>query len=293
MATIKTIIRTIKHKPIGMFCLLLMALLPANLWAASIDRPFFRASSMVIVIAASDFAENGGTAPIVSDFYLLDNTPSGQSAPDIIAGDGVGLAYSFPPPGSAQSDGSAHINELLRIEGSDFGGNITDTLPFRVLDESDNVTAFGLNNNTDIDMVTYYRINRFFVASNTAFDIYAEASNLVTTGDFTNMSYSNIRFTYVIFTASGNGWGLRAQNPSVGGQGKINSVNDLGDMASGPVKIFDGGRKTAASPGNIIQQAVSFIPIYYINEGGSGNTYDLSLGVGSIGAEVSYTIYTP
>jgi len=36
--------------------------------ASVIDRPYFKASSIVIVFGADDFEENGGVAPIVYDF---------------------------------------------------------------------------------------------------------------------------------------------------------------------------------------------------------------------------------
>lgn len=53
-----------------------------------------------------------------------------------------------------------------------------------------------------------------------------------------------------------------AQNPSVGGTGIDTSLNDLGDISVGPVKMFDGGRRTARN-------------------------------AGTIGADVTFTVYTP
>ena len=263
-------------------------------FAATLDRPFFRAGAIVIVFGGSDFIENGGTGPVASDFYLLDNVPSGQAASDIIAADGVTLEY-FGAANTPTSDGTAHSNELIRIEGQPNGGILTNVADFNVLDANDSLTEFGIDDNTDLDMSSYYRISRFFVTSNSAFDIYAEASNLTATNDFTTLGYSD--FHYILFTQTtgggANGWGSAAQNPAIGGQGRIGAINDLGDMSGGPTKVFDGGRRTARARGTIKEQAVSFIPIYYIYNGDPGNAYDLSMGTGTIGATVTYTIYTP
>ncbi len=255
-----------------------------------LDRPFFRAGSVVVVIGGSDFSENGGTAPVAVDFNLLDNVPSGQAAPDIIGADGVGLNYYSNPP-TPQSDGSAHSNELLRIEAQTSGGTFTNAPAYDVMDANDSLTAFGLNAATNVDMQSYYRINRFFVASNAPFDIYAQAGNLTTTGDFTSMNYATIRYILFMFTTS-SGWGSAAQNPAVGGTGRVSSVNTLAAMSSGPVKVYGAGRRTARSPGTLMQQAVSFIPIYYIYDG-NGNAYDFSQGTGTISATVTYSIYAP
>ncbi len=256
-----------------------------------LDRPFFRAGSVVVVIGASDFRENSGQAPVAVDFNLLDNVPSGQAAPDIIGADGVGLEYYSSPPG-AQSDGSAHTNELLRIEAQTSGGALTNAAPFDVLDASDSLTAFGLNANTNIDMQSYYRINKFYVASNAPFDIYAQASNLTTTGDFTSMGLDKIRYLLLMFTSSTGGWGTRAQNPGIGGSGRNYAIRNLSDMSAAPTKVYGAGRRTARSPGTLMQQAVTFIPIYYIYDGG-GNAYDFSQGIGTISATVTYSIYAP
>lgn len=254
--------------------------------AATLDRPFFRAASIVIVFGGSDFVENGGVGPVASDFYLLDNTPSGQAGADIIAADGVALDYYGG--NTPISDGTARTNELLRIEGQPNGGVLTNVADFNVLDANDSLTEFGIDDNTDLDMSSYFRISRFYVTSNTAFDIYAHASNLTATNDFTALGYEDFR--YILFSQT---TGSAAQNPAIGGLGRITSVNDLGDISAGPTKVFDGGRRTARARGTIQQQAVSFIPIYYIYKGDPGNAYDLSMGTGTIGADVTYTVYTP
>jgi len=262
--------------------------------ASVLDRPFLRANAIVIVFGASDFKENGGVGPVVVDFHVLDQAASGAATPDLIGADGVTTEYS----GSgftATSNGSDRTNELLRIEGQLSGGTLTNLADFNTLGANDSLTEFGLGDATDIDMTTYYRFTRFFVTSNTAFDIYAQASNLETTGDFTSLGYSDMR--YILFTQTtgggANGWGSAAQNPSIGGLGRITAINDLGDISGGPTKVFDGGRRTARTRGTIMEQAISFVPIYYIVNGEPGDVYDLSAGIGTIGASITYTVYTP
>jgi hypothetical protein len=262
--------------------------------ASVIDRPFMRASSVVIVYAATDFEENGGTGPVVVDFTLLDNVASGQEADDIIGVDGVTVVFDNPNSYTPITDGT-DANEVLLIENQTSGGILSNVAGFNILDENDTLTKFGLDSNTDVDMQSFFRISRFFVASNAAFDIYAHADTLLTSGDFTSMSLADIRyFLFMQPTIGGaNGWGSAAQNPSVGGLGSIPAVNDLGDMSGGPTKVFDGGRRTARIPGSITQQAVAFVPVYFLDTVEPGNRYDFSLGTGTIGANVTYTIYTP
>ncbi len=274
----------------------LISTLGLALWAQAgvLDRPFLRANSIVIVFGASDFKENGGVGPVVVDFHVLDNAVSGQAAPDIIGADGVTTEF-FGGGYNPTSDGTERTNELLRIENQLSGGVLTNVADFNILDENDSLTEFGIGPATGIDMSTFFRITRFFVTSNTAFDIYAQAGNLQTSGDFTALGYADMRYILFSQTAGGGatGWGSAAQNPAVGGLGRIAAINDLGDMSGGPTKIYDGGRRTARVRGTIMEQAVAFVPIYFLQQGGPGDSYDLAAGVGTIGASITYTIYTP
>jgi hypothetical protein len=266
-------------------------------YSSVIDRPFLRATSIVIVLGASDFKENGGQALVATDFLLLDNVAPGQIAPDIIAGDGTtiyGLDYDNTFAGLVPlTDGTEITSELLRIRNQTSGGTFTSTGRQFVLDPTDSFTAFGINGATRIEVVRT-KTNGFFIASNVPFDIYAQASNLTTTKDFTSMGFANIEYQLFSFSVANgsNTWSSQAQNPAVGGSGINNAVNDLNDMAAAPVKVFDGGRKTAAGPGTIMEQMYAFNPRYYFTDG-AGNDYDFSYGIGSIGADVTYTVYTP
>ncbi len=263
------------------------------------DRPFFRANAVVIVFGGSDFSENGGVAPYVFDFALLNDDTPATAATDLILADGVTINFntnSYNPISNGQDSGWEY-----QINNPTFGGQFNSAAPHQTLDADDSYNAFGLDDTTDIDLLGGGgRSSRFYVASNAPFDIFGEARNLETSGDFVGLDYSNIRYRLRINVAGGSGanrWGARAQNPSTGGSGVViggAGLWTLDDLSTGPVKVFDGGQRTAAAPGGLMQQAVSFQSRYNLRQAGvNGNNYDFSMGAGGIGAEVVYTIYTP
>lgn len=267
--------------------------------ASVIDSPYLNANAIVVVFGASDYAENGGVAPIVYDFYLLDSASDTQAS-DLIDADGRTINFNTGRYNPIQ-DGSASGWEF-QVNNATFGGNFSSSAPHQTLDANDSYTAFGLDNTTDIDLLgNGSRASRFYVASNAAFDIYGEADNLTTTGDFSSLTLDNIRYRFRYNVSGGGGgvnrWGQDAQDPAVGGSGVVIGQNNsftLDDLAGSPTKVFDGGRRTAASRGSIMQQAVSFQSRYsLVGAGINGNNYDFSMGVGQVGADVTYTIYTP
>jgi len=68
----------------------------------------------------------------------------------------------------------------------------------------------------------------------------------------------------------------------------------LADLDGPPVKVFDGGQRTARRNGTTLSQAVSFQSRYNLRgAGGITNSYDFSQGVGAISADVTYTVFTP
>ena len=156
---------------------------------------------------------------------------------------------------------------------------------------------------TDIDLLNSgNRTSRFLVASNTAFDIYAHSDNMTNIGDFADLDMSNIRFRFRMQQTGGPAalnlrWGDAAQDPAVGGSGVILGHNNsfrLDDIETGPTKIYDGGRRTAAQRGSILEQSVSFQARYnLVGAGNIANSYDFSMGTGLLAADVTYTIYVP
>jgi len=284
----------------GLWGLLIAGCISAPALSAIVDRPYFRASSVVIVFGASDFQENGGVAPVVYDFHVLDGSTSGQAAPDLISDDGRSINYNTQRYNPIQSGASSGWE--YQINNPTFGGAFQSSAPHQTLDENDAYTAFGLGNNTDVDLLGGGgRASRFFVASNVPFDIFGQASNLIATGDFSTMDYSNIRYRLRYQVAGGGGanrWGRRAQDPAPSGNGVTyggtGPVVTLDGLVAAPTKVFQGERRTARVPGSIMDHAVSFQSRYNLRGSTiNGNNYDFSQGIGSIGADVTYTIYTP
>ena len=266
--------------------------------ASILDRPFIRTQSIVIVIGATEDEANGGVAPVAVDFNLLTPTNSGFAADDIIGGDGfVFNANSGFDPGHDFSGGASR----LVIENETFGGNFRNPGGGDIdyLEDTDRLTSFGLDDTTDINTRRSRHVSRFLVVSNTAFDIFAHATNLTSTEDFVSLDYENIGFRARINRQGGTGpgeWGSAAQNPSAGGSGIDTNINDLGDLSAGPTKIFGGGRRTARNVGTLLQQAISFNIRYSLSDTADAsinNAYDFSMGTGTIGADVTYTVYTP
>jgi len=277
----------------GLACAVLPVLL-MQADAAVIDRPFFRANALVVVFSGGDFVENNGEAPLAHDFVLLDDVASGTAGNDLIAQDGVPVNFPFDPISDGTSGGWA-----FEVTGQTFGGAYENNPSFQMLDANDSYTAFGIDNGTDIDLLnTQVRFAWFFVASNTAFDIYAEASNLVTSGDFTGLGFENIGYQLIERSPASASIGQSAQLASVGGNGIVIGNNGfsftLDDISSGQTKVYDGGRRTARAPGSIAQQATGFASVYRLRGSPvTGTNYDFSMGTGILSADVTYTVFAP
>lgn len=269
------------------------------IWASATaginDRPFFRASAIAIVIGATEDDSNAGVAPVASDFLLL-TSASGTAANDIIGVDGFVMnSKSGWVAGHDFSGGATRLD----LQDQTSGGAFSNSGDADYLEASDSYTAFGLDETTDITTRKHRKVSRFLVVSNAAFDVYAHADNLVKTGDFTALDYENIGIRLRLNVKGGSGvgrWGDMAQNPRIGGTGLDASIDDLGDISAAPTKVFDGGRRTAKLRGTLLEQAISFNIRYALSPDADSsdiNAYDFSMGTGTIGADVTYTIYTP
>jgi len=169
-------------------------------------------SSVVIVFGGSDFAENGGEAPVVFDFNVLDGATSNEAAPDIIGLNGRTVNFNTGQFNPIQS--GAESGQEFEVLDATFGGEFNSVGPHQTLDANDSYNAFGLDDDTDIDL-----------------------------GDFEGLDYSNIRFRLRVQTTGGSGvnrWGRSAQDPSLGGSGVVigqTNAFTLEDLASGPFSI--------------------------------------------------------
>ncbi len=177
--------------------------------ARTADRPFFRASAIVIVIGATEDQANGGIASVAADFVFLDTAPGTASA-DIINADGFVMnSKSGWNAGFNFAGGASRLDLKNQTSGGSFsnGGNTN------YLDTGDSYTAFGLDTMTDITTKKHRKVSRFLVVSNAPFDLYAEASNLAKIGDFSTLDFENIGIKIRLNTSGGSGlgaWGTRA-----------------------------------------------------------------------------------
>ena len=283
----------------GVVGLLLAGCLTAPAMSAIEDKPFFRAASVVIVFGGSDFKDDGGEAPIVFDFHVLDDAVSGQAAPDLIGTDGRTVITDGGELNPIQSGEDA--GWAFQINNETFGGDYNSNIATRTLDSNDSYTAFGLDNSTDVDLLgNAILTSRFFVASNVPFDVFGQASNLTSSGDFNALDYSNIRFRFRYNVTGGSGatqWGQSAQDPAPSGNGVTYGGGvrvTLDGMVAAPRNVFRGERRTARTAGSIMEQAISFQARYNLDGASTtGNNYDFSQGIGTLGADVTYTVYTP
>ena len=141
----------------------------------------------------------------------------------------------------------------------------------------------------------------FYVASNAAFDIYAEADATPTaTDDWAALTgaeaLTNDKISYSFAPAVAGGaaetgtqgtvnYGANAQDPSAATQPTLTT---LADIDTGPTQVFAGAQRTASARGSLASQSVRFDAEYALDQG-----YDLSLGVGTVTTNVTYTVYVP
>ena len=165
--------------------------------ASIIDRPFFQVLGIVVVWGA-DGIDGINDAPVVSDFVLLTNA-TGTAGADIIAANGATVITGTL---DAIQDGVENVDGLTAavnpVTGGVNNGSFTDDGTAGVLDASDTLTAFGIDSNNDVtNGVAQEHKSSFYVASNAAFDIFAQSSAFTATGDFLadgNLDLSNITF---------------------------------------------------------------------------------------------------
>ena len=283
------------------------SLMAGTAYASVIDRPFFQVLGVVVVWGADGNAA-GSNAPVVSDFVLL-TSGSGNAGADLIGGTaqdtftvltgslspivaGEAASGSVVDPVTGRTSGAAGVTEGTGAGSID-----------GVLDATDSLAAFGIDNNTDLGGLVNQHTSSFYVASNAAFDIYARAENLVGTGDFDTtvaaptVGYDDISLSMAVqsgaaVTDGSITWGANSQNPGAFVNGVETAAGEgLGSMTgANGMQVFDGTQRTAASVGSLASQSVRFDNTYTF---GDGTGYDLSLGAGSLTADVTYTIFVP
>ena len=282
------------------------SLLAGTAYASVIDRPFFQVLGVVVVWGADGNAA-GANAPVVSDFVLL-TEGSGNAGADLIGGTAQDtftvLTGSLSPIAAGEAGSDSVVDPVTgRTSGA---AGVTETAgsgTAGILDATDSLAAFGVDNATDVNGLVNQHTSSFYVASNAAFDIYAKAENLVGTGDFDTtvasptVGYDDITLSMAVVagTATTDGtitFGANSQDPGDFVNGVETAAGEGLDSMAGAngLKVFDGTQRTAASVGTLAQQSVRFDNTYTF---GDGTGYDLSLGAGSLTADVTYTIFVP
>ena len=271
--------------------------------ASVIDRPFFQNFGVVIVWGSNNFAEAGGTAPIVSDFVVLDGV-AGSIGNDLIGANVGTVATGSLTPLNLNSptlqDGVSQFSNDF-ISEQVFGGEFEDNSPTGILSADDTLTAFGLDESTDVGSEGNTHNSSFFVASNAAFDIQGQLFAPVATGDFLiNFTLENIAFDMgvTVFGDDDIIFGTAAQDPTDGGTGLLPTITTLAPFGggAGQIQVYDGGRKTARAPGSIAEQSVRF-DLNYALDGDTSiegiQPFDLSFGNGTISMFMVYTVFAP
>lgn len=259
-----------------------------QVFADAQDLINLRAMGLVIVWGA-DAPGASGNAPIVSDFIVdtgNGNTAAGSGDVDLIAGDVHTVVTGSLTPVAAPGTGANGSPFRLRIPGPDI---ITDSESDGILDSRDTFDAFGINNSSDVDTFRAEIWSSFYVASNTAFSIDAEARPV---GGTSADEFRNIRLRVRVTPNGDDGlaFGSAAQFPhSTGAAGGGVPNNRRLSNYQTPARVFRGNQATARVRGSIADHSVRFDLRYRFNTG----VYDLSEGVIDAAAEVTYTVYVP
>jgi hypothetical protein len=147
--------------------------------AYSIDQPHFQVDPVVIVWAASDL---DGASPVVVDFIVSDN----GADTDLVNLDGRTLMSNQLTP-TSDAVSSVALGNLIAVDDNGVDIVTVDT------ENPANFSAFGLNDSLTLESsVKLENKTDFYVASNAAFNISAQASALVQTGSL-DLSSINLR----------------------------------------------------------------------------------------------------
>lgn len=255
------------------------------------DRLGFNIPGLVIVWAADDA---GGT-PKVLDFVL--DTASGTGADtDLIADDAFTVVTGTLTPAFGSSDSDDVPSRVFEIYNSPDGNGSTDSNGNGVSDAGDQFGAFALSNRTNVGLRDSVATTSFYVASNTSFNIDAQAIRVVGRNDWV-LGKIFWDMTVTVQGDDGLAFGSRAQFPhSDGEDGGVAAVANLLEMKNRQT-VFMGNQPTAQDRGTIAQQSVRFDVVYTL---GSWRGYTLSTpgtqmadGIYEVEAEVTYTVWVP
>ncbi|MEL7231057.1 MAG: hypothetical protein AAGJ85_00930 [Pseudomonadota bacterium] len=187
-------------------------------------------------------------------------------------------------------------SRLINVYNSPSGNFDIDSNGNGNTDVADTINRFALNDRTNLGLRDSEARSSFYVASNTAFNIDAQAIRVVGRDDWV---LGKIYWDMEVAQSGTDGiaFGADAQLPHTGGPtGSVGSVASLLDMMT-PQTVFEGNQRTAASRGTLVDQSVRFDITYVL---GSWQGYglhtrhtNLAEGVYEVEAEVIYTVWVP
>lgn len=265
-------------------------LLSGTASASVIDRPTFNVDGIVIVWAA----DPSSNVPIVADFVL--DTGNGATAAtsgdvDLITQDGhtvvTGTLSATQDSFSGATGGIPFV-----LTNTDRGTINTDVNGDGIMDSDDAFTPFGLNNISNARVDAVRQESSFYVASNTAFSIDAEAIGPRSFRELILLLNTRMELSVTTQGTDEIDFGSQSQAPhSGGGQAGFAPNLRLWDIQN-PRNVFAGDQATASGPGSIVDQSVRFDAAYSIAAATLAG-YDLSLGTFDFEVEVIYTVYVP
>lgn len=251
--------------------------------------PTFNIDGIVIVWSA----DAAGNAPVAVDFIIADGAPDGT---DIIAGDAFTVVTGSLVSTANNASSGAFPFTVTGTPGGDFN---TDTDGDGTLDGDDAFSAFALD--ADVGFANATPQTSFYVASNTAFNISAEITDVDLGPAFPGFSAAVLNAVSLVMevapvgaerTDGGFSYGASAQPPHSGGEQAGFATPLTLPTLLAPTTVFTGNQRTAATPGSIADQSVRFDLSYPIT-GGTVAGYDLSLGLLNFGVTVEYTVFVP
>jgi hypothetical protein len=242
-----------------------------------IDNVRFKVLPLAVVWSAPSV---GGTGPFLHDF-VVDFTAGAGGGTDLMAGDGFAVVTGglIGVPALSATEGSIFFAD----DGSGSAvSTFTDTATLGFLNAADTYTSWTLDGDDDITLKDA-QTHSFYIASNAAFDINAGAVK----NGAGSLALGDVDYSLAVTVTGNDGlaFGSLAQDPSTGGTQP--AVADLSVIGAGPTKVFDGGRRTAASAGKIAQHSVRFDATYNLDG------YDLSDGTPDGDFTVTYTVVFP
>ena len=257
--------------------------------AGTLDTPKFSVPGLVVVWGADE----SGAAPLVSDFIIA---PPGTGGTDVISGNVASVVTGTLTPAFDGSGSDDVPSRLINVYNSPSGNFDIDSNGNGNTDVGDTINRFALNDRTNFGLRDSEARSSFYVASNTAFNIDAQAIRVVGRDDWV---LGKIYWDMEVAQSGTDGisFGANAQLPHSGGPtGGISSVASLLDMQTQQT-VFQGNLRTAASPGSLADQSVRFDVTYVL---GSWQGYglhtrhtNLAEGVYEVEAEVVYTVWVP